>query len=89
VVGDVNGAFAGPEELMAMVAESEAAEQCYATHWFRFAHGRREAPEDECTLEALHARFAEVGGDIRELMIAITQTEAFLFRPTVVEGGAP
>jgi hypothetical protein len=88
-VGDVDGTFAGPEELMGMVANSDAARDCYATQMFRFAQGRREAPEDECTMTGLHQRFEEVGGDVRELMIAITQTEAFLFRPTVAAGGAP
>ncbi len=88
-VGDVSGTFAGPEELMGMVANSAAARDCYATHWFRFAQGRRETSEDECTLTGLQARFEEMGGDIRELMVAVTQTEAFLFRPTVAPGGAP
>jgi hypothetical protein len=87
-VNDVIGTFAGPGELMDIVANAASVRDCYATHWFRFAHGRREAPEDACTLAGLHTQFADFDGDIRELMIAITQTEAFLFRPTV-EVGTP
>ena len=85
-IGDAQGAFETPAELIDIVARSEQAQSCYATQALRFALGRRETTADACSLEALQRRFVESGGDIRELMVAITQTEAFLYRPATETG---
>ena len=85
-IGDAQGAFDTPSELIDIVARSEQGQGCYATQALRFALGRRESGADTCSLEALKRRFIESGGDIRELMIAITQTESFLYRPATEAG---
>jgi hypothetical protein len=53
---------------------------CYATQWFRAAFGRNETPADRCDLERVIERFEASDGDIKELMLAISQTTAFLNR---------
>lgn len=83
---DVDGAFVGVAELAGKLAQSSLVRQCYATQWFRFAYGRGEGASDSCSLEALSGRFADSGGDIKELLVALTQTDAFLYRPA---GGMP
>ena len=40
---------------------------------------------DDCSMAALRERFKASGGDIKELLVALTQTDAFLYRR---EGGA-
>ena len=47
---------------------------------FRFAVGRRETSEDQCAVDELGDRFVASGGDIRELLVAVTLTDAFRFR---------
>ncbi|MFS8067060.1 MAG: DUF1585 domain-containing protein, partial [Byssovorax sp.] len=83
---DVDGTFDGAVEMSKKLASSHQVERCYTTQWFRYAYGRGESPEDACTLAALGDQFADTGGDIKELIVALTQTDAFLYRKA---GGAP
>jgi hypothetical protein len=78
---DVDGAFTGVVGLAAKLAQSANVRECYATQWFRFAYGRGENTDDACSLATLKTRFASSGGNIKELLVALTQTDAFLYRP--------
>lgn len=80
VVGTVRGEFSGPQELAQILASSEVAMSCYATHMYRFAMGRREAEADRCTLETIQREFIASGGDIRALMTSIATSHAFTTR---------
>ena len=54
---------------------------CVVTQWFRYGYGRAEDPvADACSLATLSQTFAAAGGNVRELLIALTQTDAFLYR---------
>ncbi|MFO0612832.1 MAG: DUF1592 domain-containing protein [Polyangiaceae bacterium] len=77
---DVDGEFDGAIDLASRLADSHTVEQCYATQWFRFGYGRAENEEDKCTMSAIDQAFAESGGNVRELIVALTQTDAFLYR---------
>jgi hypothetical protein len=83
---DADGPFDGAMELGARLAGSEGVRACVTTQWFRFAHGRGEGPEDACSLTELRAAFAAAGHDVRELLVALTQTDAFRYRRAVVPG---
>jgi hypothetical protein len=83
---DVDGAFDGVVELAAKLASSKDVEKCYATQWFRYAYGRGEQKEDLCTTAWLADEFAKKGGSVKELLVALTQTDAFLYRRA---GGEP
>jgi hypothetical protein len=48
--------------------------------WFRFAYGRGETPADECSLDTTAKTFEATGSNVRELLVALTQTDAFLYR---------
>lgn len=72
------GRFANVRELGEKLAESDKVKACLATQWFRFASGRTEVEADACSLDALAAALAS--GDVRELIVESTQTDAFLFR---------
>lgn len=77
---DVNGPFTGPIALTQKLATSTAAKNCIATQWFRFASGRGETPADLCTVKKVQTAFAQKGFDLKELVVALTQTDAFLYR---------
>jgi len=78
---DVSGPFNGPVELARKLASSKQARACVATHWFRFAHGRMEdSKRDGCSLDSLRTAFEKSNGDLMELLVALTQTDAFLLR---------
>lgn len=78
------GDFVGVKELAGKLADSELVQNCVATQMFRFASGRYEAPGDDCTIQSIQDEFVAADGDIVELMVAVTQSDAFRFR----SGGA-
>lgn len=77
------GPFNGTVELAAKLADSEQVRNCMTTQWFRFASGRTEADADACSLSAMQQTFDTANGDIIDLVVATTQTDAFWYRPQV------
>jgi hypothetical protein len=51
-----------------------------ARQWFRYAFGRVEVDGDTCSLELLDGAFEQSGGNIRELLVAIVESDAFRHR---------
>jgi hypothetical protein len=80
---DVAGPFNGALELASKLASSKDVSSCMVTHWFRFGNGRDVASDDACTMETLSGSFARSGGSLRELLLAMVQTDAFMFRKGV------
>lgn len=76
---DVSGKFNGAVELSAKLAQSEAVQLCLAKQWFRFAYGRSESAEDQCAVSQVAAPL-EQARSLREVVIALTQTDAFRYR---------
>jgi hypothetical protein len=72
--------FETPLELVTGVATSRDARDCYTLQWYRAALGRREFSEDACGLALAETAAEQSGGDLRELLIALTQTDGFLYR---------
>ncbi|MFT3925732.1 MAG: DUF1592 domain-containing protein [Myxococcales bacterium] len=75
---DIDGAYEGGPELADLLADSAQVRACAPLQWFRYSLGRRETDEDACSLAALQKTFAESDGDLKELVVALTQTDAFL-----------
>lgn len=89
VDAQVAGAFDGVPGLAAMLVSSPEVESCMTRQWFRYAQGRAESTEDKCTIEDLGGEFADSGRNIQALIVAITQTDAFLYRRALTgEGGS-
>jgi len=78
---DVAGPFSGPTELAKKVASSQDARNCFADKWLAFAYGRTIADSDSCAQGQLEYAFAQAGGNIKALLLAATQTDAFLYLP--------
>lgn len=78
IVGtDVEGAIDGARELSERIYASTQARQCMVRNWYRFALGRLETGEDLCSLGEAYAAFADADFDVRELLVAITRSDAF------------
>jgi hypothetical protein len=77
---DVDGPFDGAVELADRLADSAQVSRCYATQWFRFGYGRGETTADACSLVQLGDSLKASGGNVRELLISLTQTDAFRYR---------
>lgn len=84
---DVDGPFVGVVELGARLAGSEHVQRCMAQQWFTFAYGRKPGGDvDRCAMTQLERTMVRTGGDLRELVLALTRTDAFRFRSAIPEG---
>ena len=85
-MGDgLDGTFNGAEELSKRIAASPRAQNCLATNWFRYAMGRVETEADGCSVIDVQKKFVASGGQFKELLVALTQTDAFRYRPALAE----
>lgn len=85
-ITDVAGPFTGVVELGQKLAQSEDVRSCFVGHWLKYAYGRSEDAQDTCARASLEDAFAQSNGNIQSLLLALTQTDAFLYRPIVVAG---
>jgi hypothetical protein len=86
IASDVDGEFDGAVALSQKLSQSADVASCYAKQWFRYGNGRTEVETDACMVSDLETRFRESGGNVKELLVGLTQTDAFLYRQV---GGAP
>ena len=86
---DIDGTYDGAIELAQALAESTQVQECVSSQWFRFAYNRSVTQVDSCSIQQLNERFAASNFNFRELLVALTQTNAFLYRRAVVadQGG--
>jgi hypothetical protein len=80
---DIDGTYDGAVELAQALAASEQVQECVASQWFRFGYNRTVTEEDRCSMDQLTESFAASGYDIKELLVGLTQTNAFLYRRAV------
>jgi hypothetical protein len=80
---DIDGPIDGIEDLANKLASSDQVKDCFIRQWWRFAFGRVESAVNANDLDTLKMLFTEEKGDIKKLLINITQTEAFLKRRKV------
>lgn len=77
---DAKGRFDGAVELATRLAQSRDVQNCYVGNWMRFGYGREPATQDACSVRSLQDAFAQAKGNVRELLVALTQTDAFLYK---------
>jgi Protein of unknown function (DUF1592)/Protein of unknown function (DUF1588)/Protein of unknown function (DUF1587)/Protein of unknown function (DUF1595)/Protein of unknown function (DUF1585) len=75
------GTVNGPVELVQKIASSEEAQTCFASHWLDFGYGRTVGADDLCTQAAVNDAFKKSGYNVKQLLLALTQTDAFLYLP--------
>ena len=81
-VGDpvLDGPTADAVELSKRLGRSETVQRCAVTQWYRFATGRLETDADQAELDALSKRFIASGGQVPDLIVALTTSDAFRSR---------
>lgn len=75
-----HASFDSVSGLAPLLAASPNAKGCFARQMWRFAKGSEESSADRCGVQAVAKAFVESGGDIRQLMIAIATSAAFVER---------
>jgi hypothetical protein len=71
----------GPIDLAKTLAGMSDAQACFAQHWLEYGYGKTVDSGDDCTQAALSAAFARSGGNVKQLLLDLTQTDAFLYLP--------
>ncbi|HKO47664.1 MAG TPA: DUF1592 domain-containing protein [Polyangiaceae bacterium] len=79
----LDGPYTGVSELSNRLALSPRVERCLATSWYRYAMGRVETAADGCSLREVEQKFHASGGRFEELLVAVTLSEAFRYRPAI------
>lgn len=87
-VSTLTGPFTNTTEMLAMLSGDAFIHKCFATQVMRYALSRSEQSADACSLSRAYAAFSDSALNIRELLLAITESDAFLHRNTVVAAGA-
>jgi hypothetical protein len=73
--------FTGPLELIHLIAASEETHACFAHNWMTFAYGRTLTEQDSCLEQEVAGIFAQSGRNVKDLLLSLTQTDAFLYLP--------
>ena len=77
---ELDGTYMGARELAARLASSSRVRDCVATNFYRYAMGRVEGPEDQCSMDQVKQRFADSGGAFSELLVGVALSDAFRYR---------
>lgn len=72
--------FANASELAAALARSPDVLDCVATRVFTYGLGREPGPGDGCVLRALREGLRHAQGDLRQLVLGLITSEAFVTR---------
>ena len=81
VVG-VTGTAANGAELVSLLAQAKEVNTCFAAHWLNFGYGRSLGSDDDaCNQQSINTAFANAGYNVKQLLLALTQTDGFLYRP--------
>jgi hypothetical protein len=80
---DVDGEFVGGVALAAKLGQSTVVQRCMATQWIRYGIGRADAKDDSCTVAHAQDVLKATNGDLMELLVDITQSDVFRYRPEV------
>jgi len=80
-VPGTEGAINGPVELAAKLATAEGFQTCFAQHWLEFGYGKTHDEADSCVQDDLNAAFKAADGNVKQLLVSLTQTDSFLYMP--------
>ncbi len=86
---DIPGTLDGVSELAPKLANSKEVRSCVVKQWFRYAFSRGETEQDACTLGKLEQVFDATQGNLSELLVALTQTDPFLFATPAPDPESP
>ena len=78
---DLDGPMANAAALGQALANSQQVRDCYVTQSFRFFYGRDYTALDQCSMAELSIAFRDSKQSLSELIVALTQTDQFLYRP--------
>jgi hypothetical protein len=86
--GELTTTFTGPTDLATQLANSTQARQCFALQQIRYALSRVETQADACSAQQVYQAFASNNFSLNQVLLAVVQSDAFLYRTAVTSGSA-
>ena len=83
--GDLDGTYEDALDFANALATSRTARDCFVQQAFRFFFGRKPTTADAESIESLKQSFARRGYRLVDLIVGLTRTEQFLFKPAPQE----
>ena len=80
MIGPNSVPVTGAVDLMAKIADSPEAQQCYTQKLVQFAFDRALTAQDTCTVQSLAANLTKPTYTVVSLMTDLTQTQSFRYR---------
>ena len=74
------GEFEDATGLLQLLADDGEVQTCYAQQWLSYAIGRNVGRDDRCSVHALRSALEAGGTTVQDLLVSVTQTDAFRFR---------
>lgn len=81
----VNGKVADGMALMNTLSAAPEVQECFVRQLFRFGNGRIEEDADLCSRQRALESFTNSDFNVKELFVAMTQTDDFLFKAAVTQ----
>ncbi len=86
--GEFAATATGPVDLVTQMAGATQTKECFALQQFRYALSRIETPSDACSIQGVYQAFAAGQLNIQTLLLAIVQSDAFLYRSAQTPGSS-
>jgi len=77
----LDGPYADANEMTMAFAVDAQVRSCVIRQWFRYTNGRVENAEDVCSLDQAWTQVEAADFSLKEILVAMTQTDAFMYRP--------
>ncbi len=77
-VDDLGGEFDGARQLGALLKDSDLVTRCFVRNLFRHATGHLELWSEQPALEQIDAAFADTGYRMKDLLVELVASDAFL-----------
>jgi hypothetical protein len=84
----LTGSFTGAADMIAQLAASTQARECFALQEMRYALGRVESAGDSCSAQQIYRAFQAGTFNVKRLLVAIVSSDSFRYRTPVNAGSA-
>ncbi|HXU64423.1 MAG TPA: DUF1592 domain-containing protein, partial [Polyangia bacterium] len=84
--GDMSGTFSDAGDMITQISSSDQAMQCFSLQQLRYALLRAETTDDACSAQQVYQAFKTSGYGLKQLIVAVVSSDAFLYRTAVNAG---
>ena len=80
--------FTNVTDLTTQLSQASQVRECFALNELRYALGRIEKPSDACSAQQIYSAFSSSSFNIQQLLLAVTQSDAFRYQSVESAGSA-